>query len=185
WDGRVVIAADAASRTNILNSVESKYRGHISFSDNGTVVLNLKVAPLITGEKMSNYAALQYLVNNKNTIEVHEQQSFKSKDENNQTQDKTFGVNSWTNGITLLPNAPNDPKVKEFSTNNNVQVILPNKLINENNNKKGAITAHELFGHALFYYLNKPAAHNYDENGKDHNTPLKQQIERAEENATK
>ena len=155
--GEIVRAVNDEAKKAILNSVEKKYRKHISFNENGFVSIDIKTAPIDkisldgirTDISPNNITSLAMLVNSDEMISVNviktKDIKVAYKDSDGQRQDKTREELGYIDGITLF----NSDDIAISSPNEWTQVILWNF---EDENFKGKIVAHELYGH-VFYYL--------------------------------
>jgi len=156
-DGREVITEDEQSRNNIRNTLTIKEARYVKFDKNG--VLNDRRLQRCKSTS-ENITALKTLSHSKTKYrfqvaeETHEGDRFSLPDDNH----------NYFFGVTEVPNADRDP-----SPNNDVW-ILTYDLLNEELSAENV--AHEAYGHAYFYELQKQGlqveyVHTYGKNIDD------------------
>ena len=201
-NGAVVKAVDKASQDNIRNSVELEYQHLVQFKDDGTAFLseNPKVAPpaVINGELVTtNIAALSYMINHKDIIEVVEIEAKKKiKFENRGEIKETALYIELTDNRVLVYNGmvmvgQNKGYAKIKSTTENHKIAISGTLGSSDNDlsdgwpTKGSITAHELYGHLIRFMLGIPytSEHGAPPGSSTNNSSVDNSCREAEERA--
>jgi RHS repeat-associated protein len=188
WNGKVVVAADEASRTNIINSVESKYRDLIAFKDDGTAYLkeNPKIAPLMKDlSNYSNIGALTTLINSEEIFLIKMGNEIDIKKNNGEVINWNLDTKGLESSGAFLP--------RETSKENNTSVFPYNLIVTNYNiyqnhltqgqtkNSPGRNVAHEL-AHALLWYWK---SYNNWQSGYGHDGKSGAIIREAEKNVDK
>ena len=143
--GCEVIATDALSRRNILNTLTKEERKYVTFDEGG--ILNVALLNK-SSSKSDNFSALRTLANSKIKY------NFIVSERDVEGELFRSNSNSYYRGLTAFPNAENKP-----SKDNNVWIYtsaFENELVQAEN------TAHEAYGHAYFYDLNQSGNKNID-----------------------
>jgi len=198
-DGTTVKPADDKALTAIKNTLSEKEAKYVKLDRNG----NIKEKRLERGAKKlgggsDNFKALKELAKSDRIYNVSVAREYKTKDENGNVTTADIGEMTrnedgklnGTFGITLTPDNPNG---EDLSPNKDIWVII-NSTAPERD--QAETTAHEGYGHAYFYELNKQGQdvnpyHTYESgiqevNGeieitfRDTNDKLKTQINKVQ-----
>jgi len=143
-DGRTVVAADIHARRNITNTLSKAEAQYVRFDDNGRLDVSLLNQHSGTSE---NFTALHALANSEtNYIFAVANQDINGSKFFEKGSDLQ-NPNNFAYGVTNMLNAENDP-----SPNGNVYIFTASFLDEKTQARN---TAHEGYGHAYFFELNK------------------------------
>lgn len=198
-DGTTVKPTDDKALAAIKNTLSEKEAKYVKLDKNGNIKQNrLERGAKKLGGGSDNFKALSTLSKSDRTYNVAVSQEFKTKDENGNVVTDNLGEMTRTDegklngsfGVTLTPDNPDGT---DLSPDVDVWVII-NPTAPERDQVE--TMAHEAFGHAYFYELNKQGQnvnpyHTYeadivDVNGtmeityKDSNTQLREQINKVQ-----
>ncbi|MDE7345749.1 MAG: hypothetical protein K2N48_03295 [Muribaculaceae bacterium] len=138
--GMVVIGLDNQARQNIIYSLPEEEAMFVRFNDDGVIDAELlnKCA-----SHSDNFEALRSVVNSKTSFYVSTASQYTSGERTREL--KNAGMRG-TVGVTLMPDAPEEPSPDE-----NVYIYTSNRIpvVEQVEN-----LAHELYAHGLFYELN-------------------------------
>ena len=133
-NGKEVVALDEQSQKNIVNTLSIKESKYVQFSKEG--ILNVQILNRLNSSS-ANFIALKTLANSE-TI-------YKFQVTNQDVEGQPFS--EFYKGLTAIPNAEYKP-----SLDSDV-LIQTSSFLDEKEQVKNV--AHEAYGHAYFYELNK------------------------------
>ena len=143
-NGKIVTAADALARRNIINTLSKEEAHYVRFDKQG--VLDVTLLNSYKGNS-ENFAALRTLANSKtNYIFAVSDQDVNGMRFYEKGSDKA-NPDNFCYGVTNMPGMENNP-----SPNENVYIFTASFL---DGKMQARNTAHEGYGHAYFFELSK------------------------------
>jgi RHS repeat-associated protein len=157
-DGMEVRPTDDKALAALKNSLSEKEAKYVKLNRNGMIKeRRLERGMRKLGGGSDNMKALETLVKSDRTYNVSVSREFQTKDESGNVVKGDLGPITRSEsgnpngslGTTLTPDNPNG---EDLSHNNEINIVINSELTNR---EQTETAAHEAYGHAYFYELNK------------------------------